>query len=170
MEEYNLDMVSRKSNSKGAYKPILTYRSVESIESSAWARLSPHAVWILMEFYKKFNGYNRTNLSPTDREVKGKIASSTFSKSIWELVGYGFIDVKRFGRLERNKALYALSNRWKRLGEKPWKLDRIGNLLARVEKVKHINTPRELGENQKSDFRIRRREMICRLRRQVLGV
>jgi hypothetical protein len=86
-----------------------------------------------MELYRKFTGYNRASLSLTDREVKGKIASGTFTKSKWELIGYGFIDVMRFGRLERNCSLYSLSNRWKRLSEKPRKLDKIGKLLARAE-------------------------------------
>lgn len=157
------------NRSSKAYRPKPPFRSVEGTDSFSWDKLSPHAVYVLMEFYRKFDGYNRSNLILSYKEVQQKIANGTFSKAIWELIGFGFIDVKRFGRLERNNSIYALSNRWNRLRQNPKKLDRIRRLLARTEKVKHINTPSHLSEDEKSDFRNRRRQLLWMIRNKVLG-
>lgn len=97
-----------------------------------------------MEFYKKFNGFNRYNLSLTYGEVKHKMATLTHTRSIWQLIGFGFIERVRLGRLERNCSLYGLSNRWKKLSKDPRKLDTIEELLKKVEKLK-----REKGSLEK---------------------
>ena len=72
--------------SKGAYKPKPPFRSVEGVESLAWGKLSCHAVWVLMEFYRRFDGYNRFCLTLSYKEVKRRMACGTFSKAIWELI------------------------------------------------------------------------------------
>lgn len=101
-------------------------------------RLTPYAVFVLVEFYRKFNGYNRNNLSLTRSDVKGKISSATLSKKIWELIYFGFIDVIRMGRLERNCTIYALSNRWKTISQDERRLDQIQKLVKRLERIKRI--------------------------------
>ena len=154
---------------KNAYRPKPPFRSVEGIESLAWSKLSPHAVWVLMEFYGKFDGYNRSNLTLSYSEVRTKMANGTFNKSIWELVGYGFIKVIRFGRLERNNSLYALTNRWKGLNENSRKIKKVEKLLSRLERVKRINTPKSISEEQKSEFRIKRRQMMRKIQNMILG-
>jgi len=160
---------SSNNRSSKAYKPKPPFRSVEGVESSSWDRLSPYGVYVLMEFYRKFNGYNRSNLTLSYKEVQKKMANGTFSKAIWELIGFGFIDVKRFGRLERNNSIYALSDRWKNVSQNSKRLDKIEKLLSRVEKVKHINTPSHLDGDEKSKFRIRRRRLLWMIRNKVLG-
>ena len=157
------------NRSSKAYKPKPPFRSVEGIGSLAWDRLSPFAVFTLMEFYRKFDGFNRSNLTLSYKEVQPKIANGTFSKAIWELIGFGFIDVQRFGRLERNNSIYGLSNRWERVSQDPEKVIRIKKLLVRAEKVKHINTPSHLSEDEKSNFRNRRKQLLWMIRIQVLG-
>jgi len=97
------------------------------------------------------------------------MANGTFSKAIWELIGFGFIDVKRFGRLERNNSIYALSDRWKRMSLDSKRLHKIEKLLAHAEKVKHINTPSHLDGDEKSKFGIRRRQLLWMIRKKVLG-
>ena len=84
--------MARKKRSGKAYRPKPPFITVEGIKSEVYEYLSPIAVWVLCEFYRKFNGYNRQNLSLTGKDVKGKISTTTLSKSIWELVAYGFID------------------------------------------------------------------------------
>jgi len=163
-------MYRANNRQKNAYRPKPPFRSVEGIESLAWGKLSPHAVWVLMEFYGKFDGFNRSNLTLSYSEVRTKIANGTFNKAIWELISYGFIDVRRFGRLERNNSIYALTNRWKSLNENSRKIKKVEKLLSHLERVKRINTPKNLSEEQKSEFRIKRRQMIRKIKLMILKV
>jgi hypothetical protein len=157
----------QSTQSKKAYKPKPPYAAVEGMESPAYEKLSPHAVWVLLEFYRKFNGFNRNNLAVSYKEVKYKLAPATFNKSIWELLGFGFLDTVRFGRLERNNSIYALSSRWKRLSNCLEKLDWIEKLLTRAEKVKRVKTPKNLNDEEKSSFRFKRKQLLWKLRRMV---
>jgi hypothetical protein len=159
---------STKSRSNKAYKPKPPFRSVEGTDSQSWDKLSPYGVYVLMEFYRKFDGHNRYDLRLSYKEVQKKIASGTFSKAIWELIGFGFLDVIRFGRLERNNSIYALTDRWKKVSQDRKKLDKIEKYLGRVEKIKHINTPSHLIESEKTDFRIRRKQLLWLIRNKVL--
>lgn len=123
---------------KQAYKPKKPFWTIEGVGSEAWKRLDMGAIGLLMKFYEKFNGYNRANLSVTYREIKHKVSSFVFTRWIWQLTGYGFLDIKRQGRLERHCSLYGLGDRWRRLSEEPKKLDRTGSLLAEVERLKRL--------------------------------
>lgn len=110
----------------------------------AWQKLSRNAVFVLMKFYEKFNGYNRYDLSLTYKEMKHKLSSLLFSNSILELEGFGFIDIRRLGRLERNCSLYGISNRWRKLSENPEALDKIEQTINIIQKKK-----RELSSAKK---------------------
>jgi len=145
-----------KQSEKKAYKPGQPFRTIEGIGTEAFSRLSRNAVFILVKFYEKFNGYNRYDLSLTFGEIKNKMSNTLFSRSIWELTGFGFIDVRRFGRLEKNCSLYGLSNRWRKLNNQPEKLDQIQKLLAEIEDLR-----RQPGSQKK-------RMEIYRLRKTVL--
>lgn len=128
---------SRNQNGKKkAYQPKPPFRTVEGIESAAWDKLHPYSVWVLMKFYKKFDGYNRYNLSLTYNEIKNKMSTLVFTRSIWQLIGFGFLDVRRFGRLERYCSLFGLSNRWRKLSEEPKKIDTIEQFLNQIELLK----------------------------------
>lgn len=151
-------MDRRNKEKTTAYQPRQPFRTVEGIEGAAWEKLSRNAVFVLIEFYRKFNGYNRYDLSLTYREVKNKMSNTLFSKAVWQLIGYGFIDVRRFGRLERNCSLFGLSNRWRKLSENPEKLDAIEKLLKEVEDLK-----RQPGSQEK-------RMIIHKLRYNVLNL
>ena len=161
---------SKKYNpSRKAYKAKTQgFRVVEGVESAAYERLSPHAVWVLMEFYRKFNGFNRNNLTLSYKEMRGKIAEGTYNNAIWELLGFGFIERVRLGRLERNSSLYALTNKWKKLSAKPKKLDTIEKLLTRAIKVKRIETPKNLTDEEKGCFRLKRKQLLWKLRKAAL--
>ncbi len=155
--------------SKKAYKPKIPYRSVEGIESLAWDMLSPYAVWLIMELYRKFNGYNRSDLRLSYAETNDKISTGTFSKYIWELIGYGFIDVARWGTLERNNSIYALSDRWRKFGDNEKKLNKIKRLLSHLDKVKRTKTPADFSSKEKSAFRLKRKQKIWKIHKMILG-
>jgi hypothetical protein len=163
----NHQNTKRYKRSGRAYQPKKPFKSVEGADSDAWEMLSPYAVWVLMGFYKKFDGYNRNCLKLSYSEVSNKIANNTFNKAIWELKSFGFIDVVRSGRLERNNTLYALTNRWKGLSKKPEKLIGISKLLKRAEKAKRISTPKNLNESDKKNFRLRRKRLVNKIRYRI---
>jgi len=121
---------------KKAYKPKPPYSSVEGTETDVFGRLSRNAVFVLLKFYEKFNGFNRYDLSLTYGEVKSKISNTLFSRSVGELIGFGFIDVRRPGSLKRKCSLYGLSQRWRKINNNPEKLDQIQELLSEIEKLK----------------------------------
>ena len=129
-------MAKNKNQISGAYKPKKPYRSVEGIGSMPWKKLSRNAVFVLNKFYEKFNGYNRYDLSLTYDEVKNKISNRPFSNALLELLAFGFIDIKRPGRLERECSIYGLSNRWRRLDEEPKILDEIEVSLKGIKNLK----------------------------------
>ena len=125
-----------ENRTKGkAYKPKRPFKTVEGLGSTVWMRLSRHAAYVLDRFYAKFNGYNRDNLSLTYGEVKNKMSNKLFTPALWELMGYGFIDRIRPGRLERECSVYRLSNRWRKLENEPNILDEIEQLLSEIKKV-----------------------------------
>lgn len=134
----------KQDRKSGAYKPRTPFRTVEGIGTEAWKRLDMGARGLLEEFYNKFNGYNRYDLSIPYREVKHKMASLIFTRWMWQLIGFGFIDIVRQGRLERNCSLYGLSNRWRKLSKIPDALDEIGGFLKEIERLK-----REKGSEKK---------------------
>ena len=139
-----------------AHKPRPPFRAVEGIGSNAWDRLSRNGVFVLIKFYRKFNGFNRYDLSLTYVEVRKKMTNRPFSDAVLELISFGFIDLRRPGRLERQCSIYSLSDRWRRLSKDPKRLDQIEALLRKI-----ILLRREKGG-------IKKRVQINKLRKQIL--
>lgn len=117
------------------YRAKPPFRQVEGIESDAWDQLSPNAVWCLIELYIKFKGYNRFNLSLTRGDVKHKMSPPTLTKSMWELIAFGFIDRIRWGYIFKVCSIYGLSHRWKKIGKSPQKIKTLNRLLKQIDKV-----------------------------------
>jgi hypothetical protein len=84
------------------------------------------------------------------------MSSKIFTRSIWQCIGFGFLDVRRWGRLERNCSLYGLSNRWSKLCDEPEKLERIDTLLKEIEDLK------------KKRGSLEKRKKISKLRHKIL--
>ena len=124
-----------KQSSGNAYKPKKPFKTIEGVGTKLWMRLSRNAAYVLDRLYAKFNGYNRDDLSLTYQEMKNKMSGRLFTTSLWELIGFGFIDRVRQGRLERECSIYRLSNRWRKLENEPKTLDEIELLLEKVEKL-----------------------------------
>lgn len=124
-----------KRSSGNAYRPKKPFKTIEGVGTKPWMRLSRNAVYVLDRLYAKFNGYNRDDLSLTYKEMLEKMSKRLFTTALWELMGFGFIDRVREGRLERECSIYRLSNRWRKLKNDPKILDEIELLLEKVEKL-----------------------------------
>jgi len=147
-----------------AYRPRPPFKIIEGLGTPAFERLNPYAQWVLNKFYSRFDGRNRSNLSLSYAEVSPVMSGVIFSRAIWELIGFGFLDVRRWGRLERNASLYGLSDRWRRFCEpgSETRLDKIAAQLQEVENLKRQKWP----EGKKSE----KRERIAALRHSLLKV
>jgi hypothetical protein len=84
------------------------------------------------------------------------MSGAVFMRSIWELIGFGFLDVTRFGRLERNASLYGFSDRWRSLNDP----DKCGAIE---------NTLREIKTLQREKSSPNKRARLAALRHQLLG-
>lgn len=129
----------RREHHPQAYRPRPPFKIIEGVDTEPFRHLSPWAVWILTRFYGKFTGKNRANLSLTYKEVKDTMSGVVFVRSIWELVGFGFVDILRHGRLERNASFYALSDRWRSLFDDPQKCSEIELILEEIRKLQREN-------------------------------
>lgn len=133
----NQSSATRRSSptaGRHAYKPKRPFHTVEGIGSEAWKRLDHGAISLLTAFYAKFDGYNRGNLSVPYKEFNA--SSLVYTRWIWQLVGCGFLNIIRRGRLQRNASIYALSDRWRGLSDLPARLDTIMAKLAEIEALK----------------------------------
>jgi hypothetical protein len=148
-----MDKLRESKNKKHAYRPRPPFAIVEGAGTPPFKKLDPEAVWVLLQLYSKFTGRNRSNLSLTYREARETMSERVLNRAIWQLLGYGFIDVVRWGRLERNCTLYGFSDRWRRLNtpEADDRLAKIGAILEDIEKLKREKWP----EGRESEKRMR---------------
>jgi len=147
--------VREPRNKKGAYRPRPPFSIVEGNGTPPFEKLSPEAVWALLQLYSKFKGHNRSNLSLTYAEARPTMCERVFSRALWQLIGFGFIDVVRWGRLERNCTLLGISDRWRRLAT-PGAVDRLGeieSILEQIEKLKREKWPADRKEEKRMRIR-----------------
>jgi hypothetical protein len=163
MEKHGRDERKNKQQ-RAAYRPKPPFAIIEGVSTPPFDRLSPTAVWVLVKLYSKFNGFNRANLSVPYRGVKEIMSPFILTRSIWELLAFGFIDVQRWGRLERNCSIFSISDRWRRwqAPDSELHLDRIAAVLAEIEKLRREKWP----EGRKSE----KRQRIAALRKGVFDV
>jgi len=130
--------MAKQKHERKAYHPQPPFAIVEGVGTPPFKRLSPFAVWVLAKFYEKFNGFNRSDLSLSYGEVRPVMSTPIFNRAIWQLLGFGFVDVRKWGRLERNCTIYGLSNRWRRFHEDgdEKQLDKITATLKEIESLK----------------------------------
>ena len=122
-------------------------------ESAAWTSLSFKAVWVYIEFKKRFTYEHRfSRLVLPYSAVNWKMAPSTFSKAIQELVHYGFIRYVEHGGLYRRPNVFALSETWKTKSREI--VDKEGReaILLRRKVQKTITLPRNQPLNQASEL------------------
>lgn len=147
--------------SRNAYKPKKPFKTVEGLGTEPWQRLSRNGAYVLDRLYSEFNGYNRSDLSLSFRKVKNKMSNRLFSAAMLETICFGFVDVVKGGGLMRQAKIYGLSNRWRRLLDKPEKLDKIEALLKEIEILKR----KEGNRNKRMKFRVLQKEALDLSRR-----
>lgn len=121
--------------SKRAYRPKPPFRIIEGLGTELYEQLSPNASWSLARLYGKFNGLNRNNLSLPYKEVTPPLSQRQFSLAIWELVGFGFVDIVRHGTLLHNCSIYALSDRWRSIQNQPQKWPEIKSIVSEIRSL-----------------------------------
>ena len=162
--------MSRNISGKEAYKPKVPFQSVEGLGTAPWMMLSRNGICVLDMFYAKFNGYNRSNLTLTYREMKNKMSFRLFSSAIWEVIGFGFIDSLKSGGLERKSTIYGLSNRWRKLlpeGYTERKCYDDPIVLQKLEKIKSLL--KEIEDLKRKPGGIEKRMKIRELKKQILS-
>ena len=151
-------MAKDGKGSERAHKPRPPFRAIEGIGSEPFKCLSRNGIFVLVKIYEKFNGYNRYDISLTYSEVKKKMSNRLLADAIFENVAFGFVDIRRLGRLERTCSIYGLSNRWRKLDKHPQELAEIEVLLKQIKVLK-----RKKGGMKK-------RMKISELRKKVLQI
>jgi len=104
--------------------------------SEAFKNLSIHTKWLYMEFKLRFHGDNRKHIILTKEEAIKIMAYNTFKESRKLLIEKGFFDVIKRGGLEKQPAIYGLSDRWKKYGTKEFIKIELKDILPKIYKNK----------------------------------
>jgi hypothetical protein len=104
-------------------------------ESEAFKELSIHAKWLYVEFRFKYDGQNDHNIIFTKEEAIKIMAYKTFKESRNKLIEVGLIDIIKRGGLEKQPAIYGLSDRWKKYGTKSFVRVDIKKILPKIYKT-----------------------------------
>ncbi len=113
------------AKNRDAYKPKPPFKAVEGLGTEPWMRLSRNGAYVLDRFYANFTGRNRSNIELSYGKMKDKMSNRPFANAIWEVIGYGFIDIVKDGGLKKEPSVYRISDRWRKLVDHPGKLNEI---------------------------------------------
>jgi len=106
----------------------------ELIKSKAWMELTATACKVYLIFLGKrqgnwfekngrkkewvFTNLNKIEFTYIEAEKEYKLGKSTFHRTVKQLLEVGFLDIiKSGGQLWHQKALYGISDRWKKFGK-----------------------------------------------------
>jgi len=106
------------------------------LRSLAWRWLSSDAVWLYVEFKRRWPGSEFGIRTLPYDHVSWQLSWYRFDKARAELIEFGFIDALPGGGLEKARKKYRLSNRWKtlKLGDRPWR------------EIQHLEPPAHKGD------------------------
>ncbi|MBA7533765.1 hypothetical protein ES705_26009 [subsurface metagenome] len=110
--------MSKKKKNKNKINGNWSYIEHNILNSEAWKGLKAHTKWLYFEFKVRWHTDNTRNIIFTQKEIKKVMAIETFYKSRDQLIERGFIDIIERGGLEKQPAIYGLSDRWKKYGTK----------------------------------------------------
>lgn len=136
---------------------------------SIWQMLSPNAVFLFLEFYRKYRGGDSRNLCVTYKEMAGKLSSGSYSLAIWELLCCGFLDRVKIGRLEREASIYGFSDRWKGFEFDSGTHGAVQKTLKELRQVHKLKKPAGLSKEQGIVFRDERRTKRRAIQAAILG-
>jgi len=128
--------MSKKKKNKNKFDGQFAGVTHKQRESEAFKKLSIHEKWLYVEFRFKYNGQNDHNIIFTYQEAKNIMAIDTFIKSRNKLIEVGLIDIVKRGGLEKQPAIYGLSDRWKKYGTKDFVKIDIKKILPKIYKNK----------------------------------
>ena len=116
-------MKKTKKNKNRNYLLIPPFTGIEHkiTNSAPWRKLKVGPRWLYFELRKKCGGGDRAYIHFTWKEAKELMAGmvgKTFEGYRNKLIEYGFIDVVDRGGIYGLKAVFALSDRWKKWGKK----------------------------------------------------
>ncbi len=112
----------------------------DMMQSKAWLQLDVYDVTVYIYLKNKFRVNNtkgtdnRHNLSLTYSEMKNWMCKDRFTRSIDNLLKYGFVDLVAHKPQNRRPTIYSLSARWQKFGE------------ADYEEVKRPKASRKTGK------------------------
>lgn len=119
------------------------------LNSEAWKGFKIHTKWLYFEFKVRWYGENTKHIIFTQRDAKNIMAIDTFIKSRNKLIERGFIDPIKRGGLEKQPAIYGLSNRWKKYGTKDFVKVDIKKILPKIFKTKFKKGHKFMGNRFK---------------------
>jgi len=108
-----------------------TYLENKLTDSIPWKNLPLSSRYLYFEIRKKWKGGDRYNINFTHKEAKGFMVGKTFETHRDKLIENGFIDVVERGGLWGQKAVFALSDRWKKWGTKDFMVVDIENIFPK---------------------------------------
>ena len=117
----------RRSKIDGSF----TYIEHKITNSVPWKDLPIKARYLYFEIRKKWGGHDRGHIEFTHKEAREFMVGKTFRTHRDSLIENGFIDVVERGGLWGNKAILALSDRWKKWGTKDFIVVNVDKLFPK---------------------------------------
>jgi len=128
--------MSKKKKNRNKIDGNWSYIEHNILNSEAWKGIKIYTKWLYFEFKIRWHTDNTYHIIFTQEEIKKIMAIGTFYKSRDQLIERGFIDVIERGGLEKQPAIYGLSNRWKKYGTKDFVKIDIKKILPKIYKTK----------------------------------
>lgn len=141
--------MGKKKKNRNKIDGEFTYIEKNIINSEAWKGLKAHTKWLYFEYRSRWYGNNTHHIIFTYKEAKNIMAIDTFIKCRNKLIERGFIDVINRGGLEKESAIYGLSDRWKKYGTKDFIKVNIKKILPKILKTKFKKGHKFLGNQFK---------------------
>ncbi len=141
--------MKKKKKNRNKINGNWSYIEHNILNSEAWKGLKIHTKWLYFEFKIRWHTDNTRNIIFTYQEAKNIMAIDTFIKSRNKLIERGFIDVIKCGGLEKQPAIYGLSDRWKKYGTKDFVKVDLKKILPKIFKTKFKKGHKFMGNRFK---------------------
>ena len=128
--------MSKKKKNRNKIDGNWSYIEHNILNSEAWKGLKAHTKWLYFEFKIRWYTDNTYHIIFTYKEAVKVMSINTFIKCRNKLIERGFIDVINRGGLEKQPAIYGLSDRWKKYGTKDFVKIDIKKILPKIYKNK----------------------------------
>ena len=122
----------KKKKNRNKINGNWSYIEHNVLNSEAWKNLKIHTKWLYFEFKIRWHTDNTRNIIFTKEEAIKIMAYKTFKESRNKLIERGFIDIIKCGGLEKQSAIYGLSDRWKKWGTKNFVRIDIKKILPKI--------------------------------------